>query len=456
MKAINPSNMEILNTYKTHSDQQVSQILDQVSTSATQWRTVPISSRAILMHKVASILREERSDLGRLITLEMGKPITESIAEVEKCAWVCEYYADHAASFLQDEFFESDGSQAFASFEPLGTVLAVMPWNFPFWQVFRFAAPGLMAGNAAVLKHASNVPGCALKIEELFQKAGFPENLFRTLLIPSSAVEAVISDDRVHAVTLTGSEWAGASVAAAAGKAIKKTVLELGGSDPYIVLEDADLVACAATAVTARMMNGGQSCIAAKRFLVVESVFDAFVERVKSLIENLCVADPLLESTQMGPLARPDLRDELHELVQGSVTMGARCLVGGRSVPHTACYYEPTLMVDVTRDMPVFQKETFGPVMPVFKVKNEEEAIRLANESEFGLGGSVWTRDLERGIRVARQVQSGAMFVNGMTKSDPRLPFGGIGKSGYGRELSYYGIKEFVNIKTIWVGASQP
>jgi len=364
---------------------------------------------------------------------------------------VCDYYADNAEKFLADEIIETDAGKSFVAFEPIGVVLAVMPWNFPFWQVFRFAAPALMAGNAGILKHASNVPGSALAIEEVFRTAGFPENIFRTLVIPSRAVEDVIKDPRVQAVTLTGSEPAGMAVAATAGHELKKTVLELGGSDPFIVLEDADLPACVNTSVNARMINAGQSCIAAKRFIVVESRVREFEEQQAAIMEAMKMGDPLDETTQVGPLARPDLLDELDEQVQKSIAMGARLLTGGKKADLPGAYYEPTVLTDVKKGMPVYEQETFGPVSAVIPVKDEEEAIAVANDSEFGLGGSVWSRDLKRAEKVARQIYTGAVFVNGMTKSDPRLPFGGVKKSGYGRELSHYGIREFVNIKTIWI-----
>ncbi|MFW5705412.1 MAG: NAD-dependent succinate-semialdehyde dehydrogenase, partial [Bacteroidota bacterium] len=356
-----------------------------------------------------------------------------------------------AEDILSDEYLESDASDSFVSFDPLGPVLAVMPWNFPFWQVFRFAAPALMAGNAALLKHASNVPGCALAIESIFRESGFPENLFRSLLIPGRAVDNVLKNDKVVAATLTGSEHSGSKVAEMAGKLLKKTVLELGGSDPYIVLEDADLAKCAETAVAARMINTGQSCIAAKRFIVVKEVIDEFTDKVLQRMKAIKVGNPVEEGSDYGPMARLDLLEELDEQVQKSVNMGAKLLLGGKRMDREGYFYEPTVLAAVTPEMPAFKEETFGPVLSIIQVENEAEAIEAANNSRFGLGGSLWTQDKERGILAARQVQSGAVFVNGMTKSDPRLPFGGIKKSGYGRELSHYGIKEFVNIKTIWV-----
>jgi succinate-semialdehyde dehydrogenase/glutarate-semialdehyde dehydrogenase len=403
------------------------------------------------MHRTAVILREDKEALAQLMTLEMGKIISEARAEIEKCAWVCEYYAEKAEAFLADEVVETNASRSFVSYAPIGIVLAVMPWNFPFWQVFRFAAPALMAGNAAVLKHASNVPGCALAIEEIFIKAGFPLNLFRTLMISSSQVESVINNPHIRAVTLTGSEAAGMQVASIAGRALKKTVLELGGSDPYIVLDDANIEKCVATAVNARMINNGQSCIAAKRFIVVESRLEEFETRKTKIMSTLTPGDPFLPDTQVGPLAREDLRDELHDQIKASLDAGARLLLGGKSVSGPGYFYEPTVVTNVKRGMSLYHEETFGPVSAIIPVKNADEAIEVANDSEFGLGGSLWTNDLAQGEKLARQVESGAVFVNGMTVSDPRLPFGGIKRSGYGRELSHFGIREFTNIKSIWI-----
>ncbi len=451
METRNPATMQLIKSYKEHTEE-TPKILKQVQEDWINWKATSFSERKSLMLKLAGLLRSEKERLGNLITTEMGKILSESIGEIEKCAWVCEYYAEEAESMLEDESFESNNDKAFAAFEPLGIVLAVMPWNYPFWQVFRFAAPGLMAGNACVLKHASNVPGCAMEIESLFRRAGFPTNLFRTLLIPGSRVSKIIEHEYVRAITLTGSELAGSQVASKAGNEIKKTLLELGGSDAFIVLKDADLESCTSAAVAARMMNAGQSCIAAKRFLVEDSVFDEFQDLILKKVISIKTGDPLDPSMDMGPMARPDLREELHDQVIRSVALGAKILTGGKPVSGTACFYEPTLLTDVNKDMPVFTEETFGPVLPLIRFSDEQEAIELANLTELGLSGSIWTSDVERGIRIARHIETGAMFVNGIPKSDPRVPFGGIGRSGYGRELSYYGIKEFVNIKTICVG----
>jgi succinate-semialdehyde dehydrogenase/glutarate-semialdehyde dehydrogenase len=452
MKSINPYTNQVIADYPEHTPEQVNEIIQTVHETWLQWKETTFDQRAACFRNAAQILRDRSKDYAGLITSEMGKIVRESRAEVEKCAVACDFYAEHAAEMLKDEVIPSDASRSFVTFEPLGVILAVMPWNFPFWQVFRFAVPTLMAGNAGVLKHASNVPGCALAIEDVFRQAGFPENLFRTLMIPSSLVEGVIVNPRVRAVTLTGSEGAGSKVASTAGKMIKRTVLELGGSDPFIVLEDADMDAAVSTAVTARMINQGQSCIAAKRFIVLEKIAGIFETRIRQEFEKLVIGDPMEPGTQVGPMARPDLVDEIDRQVKQSVEMGARLLTGGYRMPDAGCFYMPTILTNISRDMPVYHEETFGPVVAIITAKDEEDAIRIANDTEFGLGGSVWTRDAERGEKVARKVNTGAMFVNGLVKSDPRLPFGGVGRSGYGRELSVYGIKEFVNVKTIWVG----
>jgi succinate-semialdehyde dehydrogenase/glutarate-semialdehyde dehydrogenase len=452
MRSINPSSGEIILEYPEHTRAEVQQIIRDVHSAWKTWKDTPFEHRAVVMKKAAQVLRTRKEHFARMMTREMGKLLKESMAEVEKCAWVCDFYAEHAPEMLKDEVIATDASRSFIAFQPMGVILAVMPWNFPFWQVFRFAAPALMAGNAAVLKHASNVCGCALAIEEIFVEAGFPANLFRTLLIPSQDVQAVIENPLIAAVTLTGSEAAGSAVASAAGKNLKKTVLELGGADPFIILDDADLEAAVKTAVTARMLNQGQSCIAAKRFIVMDSVVPTFEREMKRAFEALRIGDPFESDTQVGPLARPDLVDEIERQVNASIDAGARLVTGGRRPDRMGCYFEPTILAEVSKGMPVYSQETFGPVVSIITVHSEEEAIQVANDSDFGLGGCVWTRDLKRGEAIARKVATGAMFVNGMTKSDPRLPFGGIKKSGYGRELASYGIKEFVNIKTIWIG----
>ncbi len=452
MRSINPYNNKTIKEYTRHSHSDLHLIIDNTYKAWLNWKQASYKYRAGIMHNAVRVLLDNKEKYAELITFEMGKVIGESITEVEKCAWVCDYYAEYSENFLRDEIIETDAKQSFVSYEPLGIVLAVMPWNFPFWQVFRFAAPALMAGNAGLLKHASNVPGCAMAIEEIFREAGLPENIFRTLLIGSNMVASVIEDKYVNAITLTGSEGAGSSVAAISGKNLKKTVLELGGSDPFVVFEDADLEETLDTALTARMINTGQSCIAAKRFIVVQDILAEFEDGIKKRMEKLQTGNPMDKSTQFGPLARMDLVDELEDQVNRSVKMGAKILLGGKRIKGKGCFFEPTILTNISADMPVFSEETFGPVLAIIMARDEEEAIRLANQSDYGLGSSLWTKDRIKGERLARKIESGAVFVNGLVKSDPRLPFGGIKKSGYGRELSHYGIKEFVNIKTIWIG----
>lgn len=451
MKSINPSTGELIKEYKEHTTNEINGIIQNTANAFIEWREVPFTERSRLMKNAAQILRKNIDKYAKLMTLEMGKIIKESRAEVEKCAWVCDYYAEYAEQFLADAPVGTDAGKSFVCFAPLGVVLAVMPWNFPFWQVFRFAAPGIMAGNTGLLKHASNVPGCALAIEDIFRQAGFPEYIFSTLMIPSTAVEPVIRNPLVKAATLTGSEPAGRAVASAAGSEIKKTVLELGGSDPFIVLDDADLDNCINMAVQARMINTGQSCIAAKRFIVTERILEEFEKKQTQKMQSLSVGDPLAADSQVGPLARPDLVDDLDVQVKKSIEKGARLLCGGKRIAGPGFYYEPTVLSQVKRGMPVYHQETFGPVMAIIPVKDTHEAIEVANDSEFGLGASLWSQDLVNAEKLARQIETGAVFINGMVKSDPRLPFGGIKKSGYGRELAEYGIKEFVNIKSVWI-----
>lgn len=452
MVALNPADGSIIRSYEETPDREVESAIEQAHQAHLDWKKTSFSHRANLMHNAARILRERAREFGELMTLEMGKPIAGGVAEAEKCAWVCEYYADNAEAFLSEQEVETDASRSFVTFRPIGVVLAVMPWNFPFWQVFRFAAPNLMAGNAGLLKHASNVPGCALVIQEIFEEAGFPEGLFRTLLIPGSRVEGVIENPLVRAVTLTGSTPAGRAVAAKAGEMLKKTLLELGGSDPYVILEDADLDAAASACAMARLINSGQSCIAAKRFIVVEAVREAFEEKFLAAMAAAKMGDPMEEDTMVGPQARTDLRDELHDQVVSSIAAGARCILGGEIPAGPGAYYPPTILTDVVPGMPAYEEELFGPVASVIPVKDEEEALRVANDTVFGLGAAVFTQDLEKGTRIAAdELEAGACFVNAFVRSDPRLPFGGVKESGYGRELSPFGILEFVNIKTVWV-----
>lgn len=451
MKSINPSNHELIQEYPEMSIDQANDMVNITHQEFLKWRNTTFQHRSELMHQLSKVLKDNKPIYAKIISQEMGKPIGESLAEVEKSAWVCEYYAHNAKQMLEDEILESDASNSFVSFEPLGIILAVMPWNFPFWQVFRFAAPALMAGNAAVLKHASNVMGCAMAIEDCFIKAGFPEHLFKNLLIGSSKVKSIIENKHIKATSLTGSEYAGSSVASVSGKELKKSVLELGGADAFIVLEDAHLEEAAKWGVFSRMLNNGQSCIAAKRFILHQDIADKYLALILKELENWKVGDPLDEDTRIGPLARPDLRAELQAQLEDALLKGARIIKGGKVMNGPGNYFEVTIISELKPNMKIYHEETFGPVFAIYRVSSAEEAIQLTNDSEFGLGASLWTADLDKGIKLARQVESGAVFVNGMTKSDPRLPFGGIKKSGFGRELSHYGIKEFVNIKTIWV-----
>ncbi|MFA5700372.1 MAG: NAD-dependent succinate-semialdehyde dehydrogenase [Desulfuromonas sp.] len=450
IESLNPTTGEVMKVYTEWSDAKVAQTIEAVHQTYLQWRTTDFSWRKELMLKAATILLQRKDEFALLMAREMGKPITEGVGEIEKCAVVCKYYAENAQQMLADEPLESDAGKSYVAFRPQGIVLAVMPWNFPFWQVFRFAAPALMAGNAGVLKHASNVPGCALAIEEVFVAAGFPQNIFRTLMIGSGKVDKVIENPRIIATTLTGSEIAGSKVAQKSGEMLKKSVMELGGSDPFVVLEDADLDEAAAVGVRARCLNSGQSCIAAKRFIVVDAVYDKFLEKFKAGMQALKVGDPVDAKTQIGPQAREDLMLQLHEQVLASVKRGAKVELGGKPCGKGA-FYPPTILAGVDKGMPAYSEEFFGPVAIFIRVKDEAEALHVANDTPFGLGGSVWTADAARGEALAAQIRAGAVFVNGMVKSDPRLPFGGVGISGFGRELSYYGIREFVNIQTVWI-----
>jgi acyl-CoA reductase-like NAD-dependent aldehyde dehydrogenase len=452
IQSINPTTEEIIQAFEAYSDAQVNEALEQAHRAFFRWRDMTFAERGALFHRLASYLRDHKAELGRIATLEMGKPIGEAEAEVEKCAWNCDFYADNAEKFLSDEHVTSSATESYISYQPLGVVLALMPWNYPFWQVIRFAAPGMMAGNTAVLKHASNVSLAALELEKAFKECSFPEGAFRTVLVPGAETGKLIADRRVAAVTLTGSDAAGVSVAGTSGHELKKTVLELGGSDAFIVLEDADLDGAAQMAVKARFQNTGQSCIAAKRFIVVESVADEFERKFVEAASQLRVGDPLDRATQIGPVARSDLRDALARQVDASVRMGARVLLGGEPLARQGYFYAPTIISNVTPEMPMFREETFGPAAAVIRARDVDHAIELANDSQFGLGGNLWTRDIERARKIARHLESGGVFINGMTASDPRLPFGGVKRSGYGRELSWFGIREFVNIQTVWIG----
>lgn len=452
IQTINPATGQELERFNFHTKDEIDAKLEGARHAFQAWRYSDLSTRSKALGGVAAALRRERDVLARTASLEMGKPITQARAEIEKCAWCCEYYAQHGPRYLSEDVVTTSATRSFVAFRPMGVILAIMPWNFPYWQVFRFAAPALMAGNTAVLKHASNVSRCALEIERIFKIAGTPPNLFTALLIPGQDAGAVVDDNRIAAATLTGSEGAGMSVAAAAGKALKKTVLELGGSDPFIVLQDADLQAAAQVGVTSRFQNAGQSCIAAKRFIVQDSVYERFVQELSAGAKALKIGNPLQDATEMGPLARNDLRDTLTRQVQSSIDAGARLVSGGERIAGPGFFYKPTILANVTDRMAAFEEETFGPVAAVIRARDPQHAIELANASAFGLGATLWTRDEKHAAELAGQIESGSVFVNGMMASDPRLPFGGVKRSGYGRELSTFGIREFVNIQTVWIG----
>jgi succinate-semialdehyde dehydrogenase/glutarate-semialdehyde dehydrogenase len=448
----NPATESALDPIEEDSSEDVESALALADDVYPAWSERRLEERRQLLESAADVLRENAEEYADLMTREMGKPVAGARSEVEKCAWVCEHYAEYAETYLADEVLQSSAeAKAFVSHEPLGPILAVMPWNYPFWQVFRFAAPNLVAGNVGLLKHASNVPGCAEAIEEVFLEAGFPEGAFQSLLVGSDAIEDVITDERVRGVTLTGSEPAGRAVAQTAGKELKPSVLELGGSDPFVVLDDADVATAAEVGARARTLNSGQSCIAAKRFIVHDAVYDEFLDAFVEEMAGLTVGDPTEEGTDVGPQAREDLMDDLHEQVTDTLDEGATLETGGEPLDREGYFYPPTVLTDVPRDATMATEEVFGPAAAVFRVESEEGAVELANDSTYGLGGSVWTEDLDRGERVARRVESGCVFVNELTKSDPRIPFGGVKNSGYGRELSEHGIREFCNEKTVWV-----
>jgi succinate-semialdehyde dehydrogenase/glutarate-semialdehyde dehydrogenase len=455
LKSIDPSNGKELATFPELDAAGIEAAVERAWSSRHAWRDAGMDLRTALLRSVAGVLRAEKSRFAALMTAEMGKPIVEAEAEVEKCAWSATWIADNAARLLADEPIESTGTKSYVRFQPLGVILAVMPWNFPFWQAFRAGLPALAAGNVMLLKHASNVPQCALAIEDVFREAGVPKGVFQTLLISPGPVAGIIADRRVAGVTLTGSEAAGELVASAAGKALKKSVLELGGSDPFIVLEDADVKTAATVACRARNQNNGQSCIAAKRFIVAEPIADEFEELFSKAVAALKVGDPTDRANQVGPLARPDLVDDLERQVKESISKGARVLAGGRRLDNGGNFFEPTVLAGVKPGMPVYNEETFGPVAAVIRVRDAEEALRVANDTDFGLGSCIWTKDVERGQMLAERVEAGLVFINGMVASDARLPFGGVKRSGYGRELSEHGIKEFTNIQTVWVGPAK-
>jgi succinate-semialdehyde dehydrogenase/glutarate-semialdehyde dehydrogenase len=453
--SFNPATGETLTTFASHDDAQIDKALAQADLAQKKWAALSLSERLPYLLAVAKTLRRNKEALARLITLEMGKPLSEAIGEVEKCAWNFEYYAESAPQFLDDLVIPSGATDSRVVYDPLGLILAVMPWNYPFWQVMRAAAPVLVSGNGLVLKHASNVPQCALALEGVFKEAGLPSGLFSTLLVGAAKVPALIQDPRIAAVTFTGSTPAGRDIAATAARALKKQVLELGGSDPFIVLADADVQAAATVAVKARFQNTGQSCIAAKRFIVEAAVADQFVEAFCDITRQLVVGDPFQATSTQGSMARLNLRDELHAQVQASVVEGARLLLGGNPIAGPGAFYEPTVFDHVSPAMTVAREETFGPAAAILRVSNASEAIRIANDSPFGLGAAVWTQDTDLGHRLARQIQAGAVFINGMVASDPRLPFGGTKASGYGRELGMLGMHEFTNIKTVWRGPAR-
>lgn len=456
MESRNPATGELLESYDKHDKDDILDILEASQNRYNSWKNRNLQEREELLSNAATVLRDNKEKYAKIMTKEMGKPILQSRSEVEKCAWVCDHYAENAGNYLQDDVHPSPpGTDVRTKYEPLGPVLAVMPWNYPFWQVFRFAAPYLTVGNVGLLKHASNVPQSALAIEEVFEKAGYPDNTFKTVLAPVEHVKTMLTDNRVKATTLTGSGAAGSSVGEIAGCQIKKSVLELGGSDPYIVLSDADVDQAAETGTLARNQNGGQSCIAAKRFIIVEDVYDEFIEKLKLNFEDLKIGDPMDEDTNIGPQADENLMNEMHSQVKTSIDAGADVLTGGEILDREGYYYPPTILTDVPRGCPVDQNEIFGPVAAVYKVKNKKEAIEKANDTDYGLGASVWSNNTTEAREVASQINSGCVYINELVKSDPRVPFGGIEISGYGRELSEVGIKEFTNKKTIWVDESQ-
>ncbi len=451
IETINSTTNKLVKSFEKMRDEQVNEIIISSEKAYKYWRKTTFEHRAKLLKSSANVLRSNSKKYAEIMTLEMGKPISQSIAEIEKCAWVCEYYAENAEQMLSKEMIKTDASESFVQFDPIGIVLAVMPWNYPLWQVFRFAAPALMAGNVALLKHASNVPMSALAIEEIFIEAGLPDGIFKTLLIDSSQVESVISNPLIKATTLTGSEPAGMAVASASGKALKKSVMELGGSDPFIVFNDASIDEAVRVGVTARILNNGQSCIAAKRFILLDEIADEFETKFVAKMKLLVVGNPINSETELGPIAREDLLLELDYQVKTSEKQGAKILCGGKRLEREGAFYPATVLSNVKKGTLAYDEELFGPVAIMIRAKDEADAIHIANDTPFGLGASLWTSNTENAKLIAKEINSGSVFINGLVKSDPRLPFGGTKISGYGRELSHYGIKEFVNIKTVWV-----
>lgn len=452
IESVNPFNGIIIHKYETDSAEQVDKKIADTHQTWLSWKHIPFEERSVHLVNIAQILRHKSEELARLMAIEMGKPLKAGIAEIEKCAVCCEFYAENGEAFLKPEYIETAASKSYVVFQPIGVVLAIMPWNFPFWQLFRFLAPALMAGNCGVLKHSSNVGGCALAIEKIVREAGLPENVFQTLLVSSGAIEGIIENELIRAVTLTGSTEAGRKVAAKAGSLLKKTVLELGGSDPYIILADADIDKAAEICVESRLINSGQSCIAAKRFIVVKEVADHFITLFKEKMESKIMGDPLDEKTEVGPQARKDLRDELHQQVLKSIEQGAECILGGIIPEGDNAFYPPTILTNITREMPAYQEELFGPVAAIIIASDVNEALRIANDTTFGLGAAIFSKDTSKAEEIAAtKLEAGSCFVNESVKSDSRLPFGGIKDSGYGRELGIYGIKEFVNIKTVYI-----
>ncbi len=451
LHSTNPATGKTTKTFPSLQPDKISGVLNDVAAAQTFWSNLDYGQRKVYFQSLAQVLRQFRDKYAHLITEEMGKLLQEAKSEVEKSAWGCEFYAENASAFLADEPITTDAACSYVTYQPLGTIFCIMPWNFPFWQVIRAVAPAMMAGNTVVLKHASNVPRCALSLEEAFREAGFPKHAFRSLLITASQTESVIANEHIAAVTLTGSTAAGRKVAAMAGRHLKKCVLELGGSDPFIVLNDANISFAAEQAVTGRFQNTGQSCIAAKRFILTEAIADEFIARFADRVKQLRCGDPKDKLTDIAPMARADLRDTLHEQINQSISMGAKLITGGTFVQSPGAYYTPTILDHVRPGMSAFDEELFGPVAAVIRAKDAEEAAKLANQTQFGLGASVWTGDSAQGEALAKNIHAGSVFINGIVKSDPRLPFGGIKQSGYGRELSHYGIREFVNIKTVWI-----